>query len=173
MFCLGGNFWNTGGHLAADFIEEFLEIDVCFGCGGDNEIKRRGAGQARLFTHEPIYLGRDRNLGGEWLVGGWGELKEENGFLLIAVADEGRGENFFGKWKLKGASGPAGGEFPGDGGREAGVAGIFPVNMPTWHGAKAKSEGDRLAGLDEGRLGEEVDRYLRGFGDGACEEGGG
>ncbi len=97
-------------------------------------------------------------------------MNEENGFLLIAVTDEGRGENFFWKGEEEFACGPAGRKLPGDGWGQTRVAGVFPVDMPTRYGAEAKSKGDGLTGFDGGGLGDEVDRYLWGLGDGTRQE---
>jgi len=88
------------------------------------------------------------------LVGGRSELNEQDGFLLVAVADEWRDKNFFWKRELKFTRGPSGGEFPSDGGRQAGVARVRPVDVPAGYGTKTEAEGDRLALFDQDWFGE-------------------
>ncbi len=74
--------------------------------------------------------------------------------MLVAVADEWRDENFFWEGKLEFTGGPSRREFPRDGGGEAGVAGVRPVDMPAGNGTKTEAEGDRLALFDQDWFGE-------------------
>ena len=172
LFCANRNFRNAGGYLATDIIEELLEIDVLLGCLRNDEIESRGSGEAGLFADEPFDRGLHGNFLWKGLALGWGELNEQDGFLLVAVTDERWDKNFFRKGELKFTRGPSGGEFPSDGGGQAGVARVRPVDVPAWNGAETETEGDGFALFDRNWLGEEVDDGLGGFGDGAGPEGG-
>ena len=172
LFCVNRNFRNAGGYLATDIIEELLEIDVVFGCRRNDEIESRGSGEAGLFADEPFDRGLHGNFLWEGLALGWGELDKENSFLFITVTDERWDKNFFRKGELEFACNPACGKFPCDGGGEAGVAGVRPVDMPAWNWAETKTKGDGFALFDRNWFGEQVDDDLGSFGDGAGPEGG-
>ena len=130
LFCANRNFRNAGGYLATDIIEELLEIDVLLGCLRNDEIESRGSGEAGLFADEPFDRGLHGNFLWKGLALGWGELDKENSFLFITVTDERWDKNFFRKGELEFACNPACGKFPCDGGGEAGVARVRPVDMP-------------------------------------------
>jgi len=130
LLCVNRNFRNAGGYLATDIIEELLEIDVLLGRLRNDEIESRGSGEAGLFADEPFDRGLHGNFLWEGLALGWGELDKENSFLFITVTDERWDKNFFRKGELEFACNPACGKFPCDGGGEAGVAGVRPVDMP-------------------------------------------
>jgi hypothetical protein len=172
LFCLNRNFRNAGGYLATDIIEEILEIDVLLGYRRNDEIESRGSGKAGLFADEPFDRGLHGNFLWERLALGWGELDKENSFLFITVTDERWDKNFFGKGELEFACNPACGKFPCDGGGEAGVAGVRPVDMPAWNWAETETQGDGFALFDRNWFGEQVDDDLGSFGDGAGPEGG-
>ena len=154
LFCANRNFRNAGGYLATDIIEELLEIDVLLGCLRNDEIESRGSGEAGLFADEPFDRGLHGNFLWKGLALGWGELDKENSFLFITVTDERWDKNFFRKGELKFTRGPSGGEFPSDGGRQAGVARVGPVDVPAGDGTKTEAEGDRLALFDQDWFGE-------------------
>jgi len=103
---------------------------------------------------------------------GWGELDKENSFLFITVTDERWDKNFFRKGELEFACNPACGKFPCDGGGEAGVARVRPVDMPAWNWAETETKGDGFALFDRNWFGDQVDDDLGSFGDGAGPEGG-
>jgi hypothetical protein len=166
------NFRNAGGYLATDIIEELLEIDVLLGCPRNDEIESRGSGEAGLFANEPFDRGLHGNFLWEGLALGWGELDKENSFLFITVTDERWDKNFFRKGELEFACNPACGKFPCDGGGEAGVAGVRPVDMPAWNWAETETKGDGFALFDRNWFGDQVDDDLGSFGDGAGPEGG-
>ena len=172
LFCANRNFRNAGGYLATDIIEELLEIDVLLGCLRNDEIESRGSGEAGLFADEPFDRGLHGNFLWKGLALGWGELDKENSFLFITVTDERWDKNFFRKGELKFTRGPSGGEFPSDGGGQAGVARVRPVDVPAWNGAETETEGDGFALFDRNWLGKEVNDGWGGFGDGAGPEGG-
>ena len=152
MFCLNRNFRNACGHFAADFIEEFLEIDVFFGCRRDDEVETRGAGEACLFADEPFDKGLHGDFGRKGLALGWGELDKENGFLFVPVTDERWNEDFFRKGKLEFACRPACGKFPCDGGGETGVPRVGPVDVPSGGGTETKSESCGFSRLKVDRI---------------------
>ena len=172
MFCLNGKFWNAGRHLAADFIEEFLEINVFFGCRGNDEVESRGAGKTGLFADEPFDGGLHGDFGWKGLALGWGELDEENGFLFVPVGDERRDEDFFRKGKLEFACCPACRKFPCDGGGETGVPWVGPVDVPSGGGTETKSESRGFSRQKGDRFCKQIDGNLRGFGDRTGPEGG-
>jgi hypothetical protein len=153
-------------------VEEFLKVGIGFGLWDEGKGESGGRWQAGFATDKPVDSGFNGNFLREGLALGWGELNEQDGFLLVAVADEWRDENFFWEGESEFTGGPSGGEFPSDGGGEAGVAGVRPVDMPAGNGTKTEAEGDGFALFDRNWLGKEVDDGLGGFGDGAGPEGG-
>lgn len=165
---LGGK---SDGEFESELVEESLEVGIGFGLWGEGKGEGGGRWQAGFAADKPVDSGFDGNLLRERLVGGRSELNEQDGFLLVAVADEWRDENFFWKGELEFTRGPSGGEFPSDGGRQAGVARVRPVDVPAGNGTKTEAEGDRLALFDQDWFGEEVDDGLGGFGDGAGPKG--
>jgi len=162
---VNGNLWDAGGHLAADFIKEFLEVDVLLGYRGDGEVKGCGTGEAGLFAYEPFDGGLHGDFGWKGLALGWGELDEENGFLFVPVGDERWDEDFFRKGKLEFACCPACGKFPCDGGWETGVPWVGPVDVPSGGGTETKSESGGFSRLNVDRFCKKIDGNLRGFGD--------
>lgn len=161
------------GEIWTSPIEKGLQIGVRFGLSRKGEIEVGLAREAGFTASEPIDIGFDEKRGGYFFVGRDGQSGEENGGLFVAVADEGGDENFFGKRKLQGAGGPAGREFPKNGRGEAGIARIFPVDVPTGAGAKAKAKGDGFSRLKGGGFGEEIHGEGRGLGRGGGEKRGG
>ena len=153
-------------------VEEFLKVGIGFGLWDEGKGESGGSWQAGFAADKPVDSGFDGNFLREGLVGGWGELDKENSFLFITVTDERWDKNFFRKGELEFACNPACGKFPCDGGRQAGVARVGPVDVPAGDGTKTEAEGDRLALFDQDWFGEEVDDGLGGFGDGAGPEGG-
>ncbi len=161
----------SDGEFEAKLVEEFLKVGIGFGLWDEGKGESGGSWQAGFAADKPVDSGFDGNLLRERLVGGRSELNEQDGFLLVAVADEWRDKNFFWKRELKFTRGPSGGEFPSDGGRQAGVARVRPVDVPAGYGTKTEAKGDRLALFDQDWFGEEVDDGLGGFGDGAGPKG--
>ena len=149
-----------------------MEIDVFFGCRGDDEVEGRRAGEACFFADEPFDGGLHLDFGWKGLALGWGELDEENGFLFVPVTDERWDEDFFRKGKLEFACCPACRKFPCDGGGKTGVPRVGPVDVPSGGGTEAKSESCGFSRLNGDRFCKQIDGNLRGFGDGTGPEGG-
>lgn len=111
---LGGK---SDGEFESELVEESLEVGIGFGFWGEGKGEGGGRWQAGFAADKPVDSGFDGNLLRERLVGGRSELNEQDGFLLVAVADEWRDKNFFWKGELKFTRGPSGRKFPSDGGR--------------------------------------------------------
>jgi hypothetical protein len=148
---LGGK---SDGEFESELVKESLEVGIGFGFWGEGKGEGGGRWQAGFATDKPFDSGFDGNFLRERLVGEWGELNEQDSFLFVAVADEWRDENFFWKGELEFTRGPSGGEFPSDGGRQAGVARVRPVDVPAGYGTKTEAKGDRLALFDQDWFGE-------------------
>ena len=89
------------GHLTADFVEETLQVDVVPGLGGHHEVEAGFAREACLLADEPVEIRGDPDSGGHGLPGGRGDFRKQQGFHLVAVAYEGRSENFLREGKLE------------------------------------------------------------------------
>jgi hypothetical protein len=139
--------------------------------GGDGEIEVGLAGQAGFLANEPFDICFDRKGGWNFFVIRNRESCQEKCFLFVAVTDKRRDKNLFRIGKLKFAGGPSSGKFPSHGRGEAGVARVFPIDMPTGYGTKTKPESDGFSGFHGFRLGQQVHRDLGCLGDRSSPEG--
>ncbi len=159
------------GEFLKGLLKSYGEGRVGFDNFRDFESERGMGGQAGFLAGEPIELGSEGDWGSEFPVGRRGESSEEDGFLLVSVADEGWEEDFIWEGELEGGSGEAGWEFPFDGGGHTGIARVGPVDVPAGGGSKTETHHEGLTGLERDRLGNEVDCYLRGAGERASPSG--
>ena len=153
------------GHFASDLVKEALQVDVGFGLGEDDEIELGFAGQAGLLADEPFDGSLNGDLRWKGLVLGWGDLDEENGFLLVSITEERGDENLFREGKLEFAGGPSGGKFPSHVRGKTRVPGIFPIDMPTGDGTKTKPDGHGLPRFHGFWFGQQVHSDLGCLGD--------
>ena len=136
-----GDGRNPDGYLAADFVEEALQVHVVLRRGGHRKIEAGFSGETDFLANEPFEIHRNRQFLGQNQIRGRGDFRQQDGLRLIAVTDQRGGEDFFRKRKMQRTGGVALGQSPVNGGGHAGVAGIFPVNVPTGLGPEAQADG--------------------------------
>lgn len=94
------------------------------------------------------------------------DLGEEDGFLGVAVANEGWCKYFVGEGKLEGRGRKSRRQFPVDGRRQTGVSWIGGIDVPTRFWKEAKANGEGLARRWGERKGNELDGKLGSTGEG-------
>ncbi len=117
-------------HFPADLVKKSLQVNVVLGGRRHREVEAGFSRQTDFLADEPFDIHRNRQFPGQNQIRGRGNFRQQDGLRLIAVTDQRGCEDFFWKRKMQGAGGVALGQSPFDGGCHAGIARIFPVDVP-------------------------------------------